>query len=570
MTGACIKTNTGEKKRSLRDFLKPVENELWEHHFGTRSADRTHSKGKRKPITASSGRPTALSSGAACGENFETVVAETVIPLRAKPTSSTAIPWPRGSGTVGQLLEFARDAEVFRDADDAAYATLPVSGRTVRVRSQAFRDWLTARFWLTGEQRPSKPQMRDALDDIDTWVRMAGEVRPVGRRVAEVEGCLYLDLGGADGRAVEIDAEGWRIVGSAPVNFVRAPGMGALPEPVRGGSIESLRAYVLATDDSFLTAVAWLLSTLRPNGPYPLLYLTGAQGSAKSTTATFLKTLIDPHEAMLRGLPSTEEDLFVGSLSGQVLAFDNISRISDAMSDALCRLATGATFTTRRRFTDTDEVRITAARPMLLTGIVDATGRPDLADRLFRLELQRIPDGQRVSERALHASFETDRPMLLGALLDLAVEGLRASGEPRLQSGMRMIDAVEWSQACLGRLATEEKLIETLRSSQDLVVADLIALNPVAQAILKIVHQRGEWRGTATQLLVEVRRLTPREEHNVPRGSAQLSAEIHRLATDLRKIGVEIESRRAGRRGERLILISASEEDPRTADGAGI
>ena len=97
----------------------------------------------------------------------------------------------------------------------------------------------------------------------------------------------------------------------------------------------------LGDEQDFRLIVGWLLMTLNPNGPFPVLVLEGEQGSAKSTTARALKQLIDPVTPLLRSLPRSERDLAIAANANWVLAFDNVSFIQDWMSDALCRLSTG-------------------------------------------------------------------------------------------------------------------------------------------------------------------------------------------------------------------------------------
>jgi hypothetical protein len=57
--------------------------------------------------------------------------------------------------------------------------------------------------------------------------------------------------------------------------------------------------------------VAWLLAALRPRGPYPIIALSGEQGSAKSTFTRMLKALIDPNTSPLRALPREDRDMFI-------------------------------------------------------------------------------------------------------------------------------------------------------------------------------------------------------------------------------------------------------------------
>jgi hypothetical protein len=145
-------------------------------------------------------------------------------------------------------------------------------------------------------------------------------------RVAGHDGKLYLDLSDDAWRAVEIDEAGWRIVDEPPVRFRRAAGMQPIPAPVAGGSVEMLRAFLnVGGDNDFVLVVAWALAVLRDKGPYPVIVLSGEQGSAKSTFCAILRALLDPNSTPLRALPREDRDLFIAATYGHVLTFDNVS-----------------------------------------------------------------------------------------------------------------------------------------------------------------------------------------------------------------------------------------------------
>ena len=173
-----------------------------------------------------------------------------------------------------------------------------------------------------------------------------------------------------------------------------------------------------------MLVVAWALACLRDRGPYPVLVLSGEQGSAKSTFSAILRALLDPNTAPLRALPREDRDLFIAASNGHVLAFDNVSGLPAWISDTLCRLATGGGFAVRQLYTDQDEVLFDAARPVSLNGIEDIVTRPDLADRGLFLTLEPIPEERRRPEAELWAAFEAERPRILGALLDAVAKGL--------------------------------------------------------------------------------------------------------------------------------------------------
>jgi hypothetical protein len=190
------------------------------------------------------------------------------------------------------------------------------------------------------------------------------------------------------------------------------------------------------------------LAALCDKGPYPALALLGEQGSAKSTFATILRSLVDPNTAPLRALPREDRDLFIAANNAHVLAFDNISGMPNWISDTLCRLATGGGFSVRQLYTDQDEVLFDSQRPIILNGIEDYVTRADLADRSLFLRLHEILERDRKAEQTLMADFERERPRILGTLLDAVSHGLKRLPTVRLDRLPRMADFAKWATAC--------------------------------------------------------------------------------------------------------------------------
>src|ERR1700730_1732482 len=222
--------------------------------------------------------------------------------------------------------------------------------------------------------------------------------------------------------------------------------MKPMPIPVSGGSVDTLRSFLnVQSDADFVLVVAWALACLRDRGPYPVIVLSGEQGSAKSTFSGILRALLDPNTAPLRALSRENRDLFIAANNGHVLAFDNVSGLPDWISDTLCRLATGGGFAVRQHYSDQDEVLFDAARPVILNGIEEIVTRPDLADRAVFLTLQPMPEERRRPEAELWAAFEAERPRILGVLLDAVAQGLKRLPETRLEKLPRMADFALWA-----------------------------------------------------------------------------------------------------------------------------
>jgi hypothetical protein len=121
--------------------------------------------------------------------------------------------------------------------------------------------------------------------------------------------------------------------------------------PERGRSVEILKPFLnLSNENDFVLIVAWLLATLRPSAPYPLLAISGEQGSAKTVLSKVLRALVDPNVAPIRALPRDERELMIAANNGHLLAFDNLSGLPSWLSDALCAVSRcgGSTRTKKR------------------------------------------------------------------------------------------------------------------------------------------------------------------------------------------------------------------------------
>src|SRR5207244_9587555 len=319
------------------------------------------------------------------------------------------------------LISSAASAEFFHTPAGTGFVDLLINGNreTWPIRSKRFSTWLRRCHYEATGAAASAAAIRSALDLLEAHAQFDGPERAIHVRLAEHAGQIYLDLADDCWRAVETGPDGWRVIGSPPVRFRRAAGMLPLPVPQPGGSIEELASFLnLPSRNEFVLVVAWLLATLRVAGPYPALAISGEQGSAKTVLSKLLKDLVDPNVAPVRALVREERDLVIAANNSHVLAFDNLSGLPHALSDAFCRLATGASFGLRQLYTDADEVLFQAARPILLNGIGDVISRPDLADRAILVTLPPVRDTRRRSERQIWRDFELARPRVLGSLLD--------------------------------------------------------------------------------------------------------------------------------------------------------
>ena len=471
----------------------------------------------------------------------------------------------RGPTQADILIELAQAAELFHTPDSTGFADLDINGHreTWPIHAKGFRRWLARRFFETTQGAPSSEALQSALNVIEAKAHFDAPERIVHIRVGGIDGRLYLDLGDERWRAVEIDATGWRVIDNPPVRFRRAAGMQPLSMPVKGGSVETLRSFLnVQYDADFVLVVAWALAVLRNRSPYPVIVLSGEQGSAKSTFSAILRSLLDPNTAPLRALPREDRDLFIAANNSHVLAFDNVSGLPAWMSDTLCRLATGGGFAVRQLYSDQDEVLFEAARPIILNGIEEIVTRPDLADRSVFLTLEPIPEEKRRPEAELWAAFEAERPRLLGVLLDAVVEGIKRLPDTHLEKLPRMADFALWATACETALWPAGTFCSAYYTNRSEAAQSVLEADSIALLVRELVDQRTVWTGTCADLLGELSSLLsdaavrPKGWPDSPR---KLSGRLRRAAGPLRTMGIEIDfSREGSRTRSRIVTITSS------------
>src|SRR5207247_2615191 len=194
------------------------------------------------------------------------------------------------------------------------------------IRGKRFRSWLRRRYYEATGSALGGQVIASGLDLLEARAQFDAPKRSVHTRIAEHAGHIYLDLADDEWRAVDVGPDGWRVIGCPPVRFRRPAGMLSLPVPEPGGSIEALGSFLnLSSRSDFVLVVAWLLATLRSRGPYPLLAISGEQGSAKTVLSKMLKVLVDPNVAPVRALPREERGLMIYDDTGSLLVYDKYS-----------------------------------------------------------------------------------------------------------------------------------------------------------------------------------------------------------------------------------------------------
>ncbi|MFD9862605.1 hypothetical protein [Streptomyces alboflavus] len=443
----------------------------------------------------------------------------------------------------------------------APYA-VPYDGPPVAVPLRAtahsgtgsLRQHLTRAYVTEHDRTPSQSALADVLGALDALAADAPEAELPLRVAADPDDAAvtWLDLGRPDGESVRLGPDGWTLtypdVEAGPV-WRRSRLVRPLPRPDRaaGGwrtGVEEFAALLPFTAETLPLAVGWLLAALRPGMPRPVAYLTGEQGTGKSTSGQMLAGVIEGAHAPLRQAPENLRDLGPTTAAGWVLALDNLSGLPGWLSDALCRIVTGDAQVTRALYTDDDVNVLTYQRPVLLTGIDLGALRNDLAERMMPLELQPIPRHKRRTAGALWTAYEQAHPRILGALLDLAAAvwadlpyaAAELTERPRLADFAELLHALD--------RVTGWRSLDAFTGAQDTLNDAVLDGHPVAAALREWTTSpafpSGGWQGSMTELHRQLGSDGRGLADGWPKTPAVLSARIRQVAPALRSRGIHV------------------------------
>jgi hypothetical protein len=254
---------------------------------------------------------------------------------------------------------------------------------------------------------------------------------------------LVLDLGHPDSaRCVVVTADGWEIREEPPegVLFRRTSATLPLPDPARGvapdDGLAELRDLVGMTtekDDRWLLVRGWLVAVILPDVPRPLLSFLGPAGSAKTSRAWMVVSVLDPKPDGKLGssFGKNLSDDQVKALAHYLVAYDNLGSVSEAVSDHLARVVTGDSAERRKLYTDDELAAVNYRRSGVFTAITLPPVQPDTLARLVPIACSYVPEELRRPEAELWQRWHDAHPRMLGAVLGDAVTMLRRLPEVR-------------------------------------------------------------------------------------------------------------------------------------------
>lgn len=440
------------------------------------------------------------------------------------------------------LVEMASEKCTFvHDEDSEAFAIILAGNirQCWRLQSKDFYEWLSHEFYKFNGEAPSDFSIKSTINSLSGKAKFEGEKVSIHVRIALHDGAYWLDLCNEAWQAVRITAQGWQVIDAPSVLFTRTNSMRPLPIPTGQGNLSALWQVVNVQEKDRLFVLTWMLECLRPETPFVVAEVTGEQGSAKSSTQSKIRDLIDPNKSNLRVAPKNKDDIFVGAKNSHLVSYENLSHLSADYQDALCTLATGGGYAGRTLYSNGDETVVELKKPIILNGINIVVTAQDLLDRTLHIDCPMLANT--LSEVELDQYWQENYAAAFTGLLDAFVAALAQMPNIDLSDEKlpRMADFTKLGEAVYMAHAHPAKtFLFEYRERRKEGVSRTLEASPIALAMIAYLNRNPlGFNGTIGELLTALENF--KEEGDTWVKSAKgLGDAIQRLKPAFRQIGI--------------------------------
>lgn len=489
------------------------------------------------------------------------------------------------AGKIVAMLESQYDT--VKSTEGKALAFPKAGGHAVEI--QSLGPAISAHIYRTMGHAISKSTITTAIDTLigltETKPAIKVSLRSFQSNDDHGPIAIHVDLGDHTSESVIISEWGWELQSemgqsdelygddgesSKPV-FRRTATVQALPVPSRGGEGRKKLASVLNLDPSdakFHLLWGWLVASVFVEMARPVLWITGQQGSGKTTTGLFVLSVINPAERMGGNFGKNEKD-DITLLAGSFLpSFDNVTSVSAEVNNFICRMVTGSMETGRTLYTNGELFISVIKRTAVFSSINLPIGlREDGLERLVHIEFDRISSKDRLREGDIDAQFRRDHAEILGSLFDDVASVLREfrtasvvlEGHlPRMADFATVLCALDIAaEPTIGKngphLNAYQEVLQT--SMEDRAMEDPFTLAIIRQA-------QKSFTGTYSELSEILDKAPERpSDHKMfwPVGPRPLGDALRRHGESLRSVGVDIQQISRVSKGNRISLTMSDE-----------
>ena len=457
----------------------------------------------------------------------------------------------------------------YYDRREIPYVSIVKDGvmQYMEVSGNDYKKYLRYMYYEKYSKAVPKDALQLVLDTLAVKALVEGKEITPAYRCAYYDGKIFYYLADQEQTVICIDENGYRVISESPVPFIKKQNMSEQVMPEKSDiSLKKLgvRYWKFATEEDRILHWVLLITRFIAEGSQPLIYYFGDRGSAKSTSMKLDKAIVDPSEIDIKALPKSIPDVIASVTNQYMVCFDNVSQISDELSNIFCIVATHGYYSKRKLYSNNEECAIKLNARISFSGITNLSTKPDLIDRMVCLKLNRIDSGKRRTETEIMENFEKDLPYILDGIFQTLSKAIPIFKNLNLKHLPRMADFAKWGYAVAEALGYGgDKFMRIYEKNQNELLENMVSEDAVITVLIEMMKKRHHFRGKVTELLSIL--TTMAEDMNLDirvgwaRDASALSRRLYESQSVLSMFGIGIHRGKAN--GERYIELSMEDGD---------
>ena len=464
-----------------------------------------------------------------------------------------------------EVLSYANTSvhEILNSATDSGkyYAKVRINDHyeLLDLDSKDAISWLKSSYYSQAQEFYGDEVYQNVLSLIKSTARFNERIQPtqVNKRIASDDTACYIDLATPDFKLVKISADELKIVnhGDNTPYFTRSKNQSRIPEPTfytESNPLERFLKLVRMENDSIFPI--HLIASFLSHIPTPIFFISGQEGSAKTTRSSLIKKVIDPSGENIRdqvgSFGRNADDWSVTFANNYLIGFDNVSHITEDQSDKLCKAVTGDNYPKRVNYTDAEEIVLKYQRKIILSGIGLSIEHSDLVRRIIHYSTSGISNQQRITLGNIINEYKSIQTELLGFICNTLQQAYRLY--PQVSKEITelpdMADFAVWGECISQALGNEPKKFladyESRRESTNEILNEGNCIISFLENMFsgtdstEIVNQSGYWFGKLEQFATE--NGYDKKSRNYPKSSNKLRSWIERSKSLLDQAGYTV------------------------------
>ena len=357
--------------------------------------------------------------------------------------------------------------------NNEAWIKIDIDGKIIPLNlgTTKARQVLTSQWKKLTDKTHSKTPYEDAIKQLEADIVTGQESTPVYDRICietdeNGKKVIYYDLGDDDFTILVINDSSFQLMPyskSSPI-FARSADILIQTVDESTDDIDHLGKYcdILNIKDKLLNKVhtiAMVLSDIET----PFMFFNSEYGSGKTTTAEEIKMLIDPTSSHVTKMPEDVGDIQTILSARYLTIFDNLNKLNQDQSDALCRALTGDSKDQRMLYSDNTLFTTSYKnKKIVLTGTSADIEYPDFISRTVFYELERLPEGDTKSKVEIKIELAKLRPKVLCQIFRILVKVLKTHDSigAKVRTETRMADFERYGETISQALGYDPGLFQ--------------------------------------------------------------------------------------------------------------